>query len=392
MDNTVKVWDLNTGTCLHTLTGHTSLVGLLGLSPNYLVSAAADSSLRIWNSADARLKQVLANNGGAITCFQHDEQKVVSGSDGMLKLWDIRKGAFVRDLVIGISSVWQVAFNGNLLVAASNRAGSTVYDVFDFGELDHCSGVDDDRLDKLRPPAWERDNPREPRMYQLDDERDRDYSRRSRKAAPTREWQWTVNPMDLHKAATPRTGKNARRSARVALDRIARPHDESSTSPTPVAGPSTGTGTGNSTRSQRLRHWHHHHHHRPAAAGGSGSPSYQGRITRSRSGPGLANSASPVRLNSARTGSTGQLGNLSLGDQRSYAPVFDDEEHNTPRIPRRNLLESASVSEEEDDDDDDEEGEAEDQMGEPISAPSGVILEEPKSEDDDDEVMDDIDD
>lgn len=33
MDGTVRVWNLSTGQCAHTLTGHTSLVGLLGLSP-----------------------------------------------------------------------------------------------------------------------------------------------------------------------------------------------------------------------------------------------------------------------------------------------------------------------------------------------------------------------
>ncbi|TYJ54365.1 hypothetical protein B9479_004953 [Cryptococcus floricola] len=155
MDNTVKVWDVVSGECLHTLQGHTSLVGLLGLSPNYLVSAAADSSLRIWDPSSCEMENVLTSTGGAITCFQHDEVKVVSGSDGTLKLWDIKTGTFVRDLVVGISSVWQVAFNGNLLVAASNRNSQTVFDVFRFGQpSDHP--VDDSSLDNLQPPRWER--------------------------------------------------------------------------------------------------------------------------------------------------------------------------------------------------------------------------------------------
>ncbi|WVQ85951.1 hypothetical protein IAT38_008119 [Cryptococcus sp. DSM 104549] len=162
MDNTVKVWDVITGECLHTLNGHTSLVGLLGLSPNYLVSAAADSSLRIWDPTSCQLKNVLASHGGAITCFQHDETKVVSGSDGTLKLWDIRTGAFVRDLVVGISSVWQVAFNGNLLVAASNRNNQTVFDVFNFGTTAPMAEVDDDKLDRLQPPVWARDSKEQP--------------------------------------------------------------------------------------------------------------------------------------------------------------------------------------------------------------------------------------
>lgn len=176
MDNTVKIWDLATGECLHTLTGHTSLVGLLGLSPNRIVSAAADASLRVWDANTYELKHTLSSHAAAITCFQHDETKVVSGSDGTLKLWDIKTGRFICDLITGISSVWQVAFYGNLLVAASNRNGNTVFDVFDFGRKSDAdpSGVDDDKLDLLRRQPWERGNPREPQTYQVEDDGDDD--------------------------------------------------------------------------------------------------------------------------------------------------------------------------------------------------------------------------
>ncbi|TDL24908.1 WD40 repeat-like protein [Rickenella mellea] len=133
MDSTVRVWNLNNGQCMHTLTGHGSLVGLLGLSPSYLVSAAADSTLRVWDPDTGEARQTLAAHNGAITCFQHDEFKVLSGSDGTLKMWDIRDGSVVRDLLTGITGVWQVVFEGRWCVAASNRMDSTVLDVWDFG-------------------------------------------------------------------------------------------------------------------------------------------------------------------------------------------------------------------------------------------------------------------
>lgn len=86
--------------------GHSSLVGLLDLSHDYLVSAAADSSLRIWNPDDGTCKHVLTTHSGAITCFQHDESKVISGSDGTLRMWDVKTGRHVRDLLNGLSGVW----------------------------------------------------------------------------------------------------------------------------------------------------------------------------------------------------------------------------------------------------------------------------------------------
>ena len=138
MDGTVRIWSLLNGTCLHTLTGHTSLVGLLGLSPSYLVSAAADSTLRIWDPSTGELKHTLAAHTGAITCFQHDEFKVLSGSDGNLKMWNVKDGTVVRDLLTGITGVWQVVFEGRWCVSASNRNDSTVLDVWDFGK--ECDG------------------------------------------------------------------------------------------------------------------------------------------------------------------------------------------------------------------------------------------------------------
>ncbi|KAG2019937.1 ubiquitin-protein ligase [Coprinopsis cinerea AmutBmut pab1-1] len=134
MDGIVRVWNLQTGACQHTLTGHTSLVGLLGLSSSHLVSAAADSTLRVWNPETGDLQHTLAAHTGAITCFQHDEFKVLSGSDGNLKMWNIRDGTVVRDLLTGITGVWQVVFEGRWCVAASNRQDTTVIDIWDFGK------------------------------------------------------------------------------------------------------------------------------------------------------------------------------------------------------------------------------------------------------------------
>ena len=121
MDGTVRVWNLQNGQCQHTLTGHTSLVGLLGLSPSYLVSAAADSTLRIWDPDSGALQHTLAAHTGAITCFQHDEFKVLSGSNDTLEIWNIRYRTVVCDLLTGISGIWQVVFEGRWCVAASNR-------------------------------------------------------------------------------------------------------------------------------------------------------------------------------------------------------------------------------------------------------------------------------
>lgn len=129
MDNLVKVWSLDTGMCLFNLEGHTSLVGLLDLSHERLVSAAADSTLRIWDPYNGQCKSTLTAHTGAITCFQHDSQKVISGSDRTLKMWDIRTGECIKDLLSDLSGVWQVKFNDRRCVAAVQRNNVTYIEV-----------------------------------------------------------------------------------------------------------------------------------------------------------------------------------------------------------------------------------------------------------------------
>lgn len=129
MDNMVRIWDLNTGSLKYTLEGHTSLVGLLDLNCDKLVSAAADSTLRIWDPENGQCKATLSAHTGAITCFKHDGQKVISGSDRTLKLWNIKTGECTKDLLSDLSGVWQVKFNERRCVAAVQRDGLTYIEV-----------------------------------------------------------------------------------------------------------------------------------------------------------------------------------------------------------------------------------------------------------------------
>lgn len=129
MDNLVKIWSLDTGSVLFTLDGHSSLVGLLDLNSERLVSAAADSTLRIWDPENGQCKATLSAHTGAITCFQHDGQKVISGSDRTLKMWNVKNGDCVRDLLTDLSGVWQVKFNERRCVAAVQRDNMTYLEV-----------------------------------------------------------------------------------------------------------------------------------------------------------------------------------------------------------------------------------------------------------------------
>ncbi|KAL2759298.1 hypothetical protein ACRALDRAFT_1047299 [Sodiomyces alcalophilus JCM 7366] len=135
MDSLVKIWDLDTGACVHTLEGHSLLVGLLDLRDQKLVSAAADSTLRIWDPENGKCRNTLTAHTGAITCFQHDGQKVISGSEKTVKMWDIKTGECMQDLLTDLNGVWQVKFDERRCVAAVQRGSLTYVEILDFGAV-----------------------------------------------------------------------------------------------------------------------------------------------------------------------------------------------------------------------------------------------------------------
>lgn len=130
---TIRVWSLKDGSSVRVLTGHSSLVALLSISTNTLASGAADSSVRVWDLNTGELLHTLVDNRqNAIVCLQHDEEKVISGSGGALKLWNARDGTHTRDLLENVTGVWQVAFDNRYCVAATNRSDSTYLEILDF--------------------------------------------------------------------------------------------------------------------------------------------------------------------------------------------------------------------------------------------------------------------
>lgn len=88
LDTSIRVWDVETGNCIHTLTGHQSLTSGMELKDNILVSGNADSTVKIWDIKTGQCLQTLQGEPDP----QTSSPEVCSGSEGT-------RVAFLQELV-----------------------------------------------------------------------------------------------------------------------------------------------------------------------------------------------------------------------------------------------------------------------------------------------------
>ncbi|KAI0792093.1 cell division control protein 4 [Abortiporus biennis] len=139
MDGTIIGWNVLTGEQLYTLNGHTSLVGILALSPSHIVSGSADATIRVWDP-DTLQPRWTFKTANSVTPLQHDQSKIVYGSDGILSVLDIEHGTHTRNLHLS-GSIWQVAFDDRWCVAASSSSSDfTFLDIWDFSDSKEWTG------------------------------------------------------------------------------------------------------------------------------------------------------------------------------------------------------------------------------------------------------------
>jgi len=88
LDNTIKVWDIDTGKAVRTLFGHIEGVWAVASDKLRLVSGSHDRTIKVWNQEDGRCTATLVGHRGAVSCLSLGDDKIVSGSDdGDVKIW-----------------------------------------------------------------------------------------------------------------------------------------------------------------------------------------------------------------------------------------------------------------------------------------------------------------
>lgn len=115
LDNTIKIWDVETGKSKRTLFGHIEGIWGVDVDPLRVVSSSHDRTIKGWSSSpslsfytfsffqadflsllyqvwereDGRCSQTLVGHRGAVTCLQLTDTRILSGSDdGEVRIWN----------------------------------------------------------------------------------------------------------------------------------------------------------------------------------------------------------------------------------------------------------------------------------------------------------------
>ncbi|MFO0147398.1 MAG: NACHT and WD repeat domain-containing protein [Microcystis sp.] len=148
-DNTIKLWNVETGEEIRTLKGHNGPVNSVNFSPDgkTLVSGSGDKTIKLWNVETGQEIRTLKGHDNSVISvnFSPDGKTLVSGSgDKTIKLWNVETGQEIRTLKGHDGSVKSVNFSpdGKTLVSGSDDKTIKLWNVETGEEIRTLKGHD----------------------------------------------------------------------------------------------------------------------------------------------------------------------------------------------------------------------------------------------------------
>jgi small GTP-binding protein len=142
-DETLKLWDAQSGELLHTLEGHLGPVYSLAFDPQgrMLASGSSDETIKLWDAHSGKLLRTLEGHLGDVysLVFHPQARMLASGSsDKTLKLWVAHSGELLHTLEGHQEAVNSLAFHpqGRMLASGSSDETLKLWDA-QSGELLH---------------------------------------------------------------------------------------------------------------------------------------------------------------------------------------------------------------------------------------------------------------
>ncbi len=130
-DNTLRLWDVQTGKCLRNFKGHTDCVNSIFLSPDcrFVLSGSWDKTLKLWEVQTGKcLKNFEGHKDWVNSVFlSPDYRFALSGSgDKTLKFWDVQTGKCLKSFEGHMDWVNSVSLSPDCRFALSGSGDKTL--------------------------------------------------------------------------------------------------------------------------------------------------------------------------------------------------------------------------------------------------------------------------
>ena len=138
-DQTVRLWNVETGRRVRVLKGHTDEVWTVAWSVDqrHALSGSRDQTVRLWDVKTGRCLRVLEGHTGQVlsVAWNAEQQRALSGAvDKTVRVWDVETGRCLRVLEGHTGWVWTVAWSADQRHALSGdtRGSIRVWDLSQF--------------------------------------------------------------------------------------------------------------------------------------------------------------------------------------------------------------------------------------------------------------------
>ncbi|XP_066285694.1 NACHT domain- and WD repeat-containing protein 1-like [Branchiostoma lanceolatum] len=141
----VNVWDIESGRLQFTLKGHEGAVSCLAVSHDnqYIITGAEDNTIKMWGTETGELKNTFSHHTDHLTCLKVTQDgRIVSGSkDTTLSVIDIENGEVVHRLEGHSHPVYSLAItsDGKYAVSGSDKVVK-LWDLSNGREVHHLQG------------------------------------------------------------------------------------------------------------------------------------------------------------------------------------------------------------------------------------------------------------